>query len=296
MTTIPIDAVDIGQGRRAVSKSAVKALATSIAEVGLIVPVTVTQVGNAYPLVAGRHRLEAAKLLGWTEIAATILDLDRVDREIAEIDENLVRHDLTALERGRQLERRHDLYVQKHPETIRGTSGGKAGGRGRQKIANDTVSFAIDAAKKTGMSKRSVQRSISIAKKIPVDVQAALAGSAIAGSQGDLLAFASLPEDEQREVVETTDMTDREAVRRAVGARLPPLTVTWSCVSSTSDTERKETGAEPAPKPRHTTEVEVSVEAFARAILSLFDADERAALVALVTDNDEAAPVGAGAA
>lgn len=37
----------------------------SIAEIGLLNPITVTADNT---LIAGRHRLEAAKLLGWTEI------------------------------------------------------------------------------------------------------------------------------------------------------------------------------------------------------------------------------------
>ena len=38
-------------------------------------------------LVIGRHRLEAAKLLGWTEIPAVIMEANDLDRELAEIDQ-----------------------------------------------------------------------------------------------------------------------------------------------------------------------------------------------------------------
>ena len=42
------------------------------------------------------------------------------------------------------------IYEALHPETKKGTAGGKVGGRGRKKIASDNVSFATDTAAKTG--------------------------------------------------------------------------------------------------------------------------------------------------
>ena len=45
-------------------------------------------------------------------------------------------------------------------------AGGKAGGNGREKVANDTMSFATDTAKKTGKSKRTTERKVSIGEKL----------------------------------------------------------------------------------------------------------------------------------
>ena len=64
-------------------------------------------------LVAGARRLAACKQLGWTEIPATVVELYDIDLELAEIDENLIRMELTALDRAEQLERRKWIFGQK---------------------------------------------------------------------------------------------------------------------------------------------------------------------------------------
>ena len=107
---IPLSHIDAGKSRRALSRTAVKALADSIAEIGLLAPIAVVRVGEAYEMVAGRHRLAAAKQLGWSEIPAVVVELDDVDRLLAEIDENLIRNELRTLERSEHLAERKRLY------------------------------------------------------------------------------------------------------------------------------------------------------------------------------------------
>ena len=71
----------------------VAAIAASIKEVGLLNPITVTharvffngQEVDGYQLVAGLHRLEACKSIGWGEVDAQVLDLDEQRRIIADI-------------------------------------------------------------------------------------------------------------------------------------------------------------------------------------------------------------------
>lgn len=48
-------------------------------------------------MIAGLHRLEAAKMLGWTEIECTVKDLDGLLAQLAEIDENYVRTELDSI-------------------------------------------------------------------------------------------------------------------------------------------------------------------------------------------------------
>lgn len=59
-----------------------------MAEVGLLHPVVVTPDGT---LIAGERRLRAAQSLGWTEIAATVVDLEDIRR--GEFAENVIRKD-----------------------------------------------------------------------------------------------------------------------------------------------------------------------------------------------------------
>ncbi len=78
-----------------------------------------------------------------------------LDAQLAEIDENLVRNELNALERGEQLARRKGLYEAKHPQTKQG-----ARGRGSEKHVTEKdaesapLSFTKDTAAKTSQSAR----------------------------------------------------------------------------------------------------------------------------------------------
>ena len=75
------------EGRRNINRVKVSELAESIKIIGLINPITV---GKDKILIAGRHRLEACRLLGFDEIECVVLDYDELRTEVAEIDENLI--------------------------------------------------------------------------------------------------------------------------------------------------------------------------------------------------------------
>ena len=94
---------------RALNPSVVEELASSIREHGLIHPIllrprSVDKIG--YLLVAGRHRLEAVRKLKWPSIRAEIREgLEATQAELAEIDENLVRAELSPAERDLHIPR-----------------------------------------------------------------------------------------------------------------------------------------------------------------------------------------------
>jgi ParB family chromosome partitioning protein len=75
-------------------------------------------------LVAGLHRLEAARKLNWKEIRCSVFDDMDADRaELVEIDENLIRANLTPAEEAAHMGRRKQLYERLHPETKHGAVG-----------------------------------------------------------------------------------------------------------------------------------------------------------------------------
>jgi len=94
---IKINEVKINEGRRVTDQKKIKELADSIKELGLLNPITVNEDGT---LIAGMHRLEACKLLGYEEIKVNKINLNALLAELAEIDENLVRNELHWLEQG----------------------------------------------------------------------------------------------------------------------------------------------------------------------------------------------------
>ena len=145
----------MGRLRKADTKQ-VAVIANSVKEVGLLNPITVVpariyfngQQIDGYQLVAGLHRLEACKSIGWMEIPATVLDLDEQRRILAECDENLCGTVLTATERAMFTARRKDAYEALHPEARHG------GDRSKQDAKSASCSFADDQAAKTGRPER----------------------------------------------------------------------------------------------------------------------------------------------
>lgn len=162
---VPVDVIDDTDRLRPVDPAWVEALAATMAERGLDQPIVIrpTPAGDAeYALVAGAHRLAAAKALGWGEIRAEVRDLDELQARLAEIDENLVRHELNALDRGLFLLERKCVYERLYPETAHGGDG-----KFKEKLANSKSPtwrlgkrFSVEAAEKVGFSERTVQRAI----------------------------------------------------------------------------------------------------------------------------------------
>jgi ParB family chromosome partitioning protein len=78
-------------------------LAASLQAYGLMQPVVVRRLAEGYQLVAGHRRLEAARSLGWLEIAAVVRDESEDEAYILTLVENLQREDLTADEEAEAL-------------------------------------------------------------------------------------------------------------------------------------------------------------------------------------------------
>ena len=117
MIEVLISDIIIKEDRRAVKSEYVQKLADSIKQIGLINPITITPDNT---LIAGYHRLNAFILLGKVRIPAITLNLSDLETRLAEIDENLIRNDLSVLERGDQLLERKRIYEELYPETRHG--------------------------------------------------------------------------------------------------------------------------------------------------------------------------------
>jgi len=212
---VNINEIIIGDNRRSVNPERVKELAASIQEIGLLNPVTITEDKR---LVAGLHRIEAYKLLGKTEIEATIVSLDELDAELAQIDENLIRNELTVLERAEQLKRRKEIYEAKYPESKAGVKRAIGMNKALGYNVGDTMSptFAEDTASKIGVSPRSVQRDVQIAEDLADEVKEAIRDTDLADNKTELLRLARLDEEEQKEVAKRIAAGEAKSVSEAI--------------------------------------------------------------------------------
>lgn len=174
-----IDAIKISKRMRTLNPVLVKELASSIRDIGLLCPVIVAPDDR---LIAGWHRVEACKQLGWAQIPAIVKDYDAMREELCAIDENLLRNNLTALEEAEHLADRHSIYIALHPATRRGVAGANA----RHGAANEILSFAADTAAMTGQSPRNIQRKISLADHLSSEIKELIRDTPIADSFAEL--------------------------------------------------------------------------------------------------------------
>lgn len=88
------------QPRRTFDERSLAELADSMKSSGVIQPIVVRQVGEAYELIAGERRLRAAKLAGLTTIPALVREVDAIAQAQMALIENIQREDLNPIDRA----------------------------------------------------------------------------------------------------------------------------------------------------------------------------------------------------
>jgi ParB family chromosome partitioning protein len=195
---IHVSAIIVARRLRAADPDWVAAIAESFRDRGQRTPIEVRETaGGQYRLVAGLHRLEAAKLLGWDMIEASLFAGSDLEARLNEIDENLLRRELSDLDRSVFLSERKTIWQELHPHTAR------AGRKNRGKLAHISDEpleerFSAATARKLGMSASIIDRALRRAQ-IADDVRDLLTGHAVSrkGAQLDQLA-AMTPADQRR--------------------------------------------------------------------------------------------------
>ncbi len=198
---VPISEIKINAGRREADPEGVQELVDSISKVGLLNPITIDR---EHTLIAGLHRLEAAKLLGWTEIECNVSSLEGLLAELAEVDENVVRKGLSAVEYSDLLLRRKEIYEALHPETKAGTS--QAAGMNRAKGNNvgckmhpTSKSFVQDTAEKLGVNPSTIKRQIQTAKNLTNEAKDIIRDTGTKITKKDALKLSRLEPEQQKD-------------------------------------------------------------------------------------------------
>lgn len=203
-----VAAIDATGRLRPVDEAHAQLIAASMNESSLIQPVVVRAdaSGNGLKLVVGGHRLRGAEMLGWDEISAILIEVTDDEARQIEIDENLARKELTALERAEFLAERKRVYEALHPEAAHGKA--KKPKTEKGKVANlaTFARFSKDAANSTGLGERTIRRACELAGRLDPAAVALIRGSAVADNQAQLLALAELAPEQQvklaREIAE----------------------------------------------------------------------------------------------
>lgn len=166
-------------GGRTVEAATVAMLRDSLAAVGLMSPITVARRVREggenkiefYKIIAGRHRTQAARELGWREIDAVVVDLDVQHAELCEIDENLIRAELTDSQRARAHARRAELMAEM------GLVREHGGDRKSTRQNADLKSYASAAAETLRVHPDTVRRDLARGNNITPEVLTAVEGT-----------------------------------------------------------------------------------------------------------------------
>jgi len=199
---IKIETIKINERMREVSEDKVTEIASSIKEIGLLNPITISE-NNV--LIAGLHRLNAFKMLGYKEIEANVVPLSGLKQELAEIDENLIRADLHFIDRGDHLKRRKEIYELLHPET-------KAGGdRKSEEVISKGNNYPLiptfikDTASKIGQSESTIKQEIQISNNLSSEMKQQVKKADL--SKTEALKLARLEPEKQKEIMKNITTT-----------------------------------------------------------------------------------------
>ena len=165
--SIRVEDIEIGERHRALSNDAVERLAKSMDDIGLKQPISVRVVDEMMVdgeltcgvpvLVAGHHRLAAAKSLGWSHIDCIEVDDDAITAEMWEIAENLHRLDLTKEQRDGHIRRYAELLAARVQSTQNAAIESKReDGRGHR-----PQGIPRQIAEETGLSVDTVRRALN---------------------------------------------------------------------------------------------------------------------------------------
>ena len=111
------------QPREVFDDQALKELAVSIKEHGVIQPIIVRKVDNKYEIIAGERRYKASTMAGLTKIPAIVKNLDDKESSKVALIENLQRRDLTPIEEARTYQKILELEDGMTQEELAATMG-----------------------------------------------------------------------------------------------------------------------------------------------------------------------------
>jgi ParB family chromosome partitioning protein len=188
MAIVAIAEVTIGTNRRPLREDRVVELMESIKMNGLLNPITID--ANC-KLVAGLHRLTACKLLGFEEIECRVLThSDAEHARLAEIDENLIRSELDALERAELWLERDELLKRMGLRASTGDNQYTRRNRGGETVSPPQPKTTLELAKEAGFTDRTFQLGKQIARDIAPEVKQRIRGTDMARSTTTLLKVA----------------------------------------------------------------------------------------------------------
>ena len=238
LRTISIVDIDASNRLRTINQAWVEALAGQLGDGVRLPPIEVVEQSNGgYRLIAGGHRLAAHSKALQTEIEAQVWSAEAFSDEAAirlrEIHENMMRFELTALDRSVHLATWKEIHEAAAPPVKKGRksaadrekemwqdSAAISAAPGTKKQAQDSAAifagrFSAAAAAALRISERSVQVAVQIASGIGPALRERIAAHDLADNASELLLLAAQSEDRQARIINLMLSEPPEATRVA---------------------------------------------------------------------------------
>ena len=198
---IPVADIRVEKRLRQVDESKVLELMQSFEEVGVINPVSVDE---DHVLIAGAHRLAAARNLDWETIEAKVFDEDELTKLLIQVSENLFINNLCYIGTSEHIHERERIL----------TSLGQRKKRGSNQYAEvDDLLTTDDLAERIGVSNKTYRLRRQVAELHP-EVRNALRGTDYARKNlNDLLNLTRQSQAVQKRVGELATEDPRQALR-----------------------------------------------------------------------------------
>ena len=194
--TVPIKDVHERTRQRAFQPEVAQAIAAMLDAMGGTPRIVCAIAPDGYRLIDGKHRLEAMRAAGsdWVEVEVIHLDETDVDAsaDLHEAMLNLVRAELTALDRMAHLWHARNAHAALYPDASKG---------GRPKKSTDDADenrdmlsqfgFATSVARHVGLDKRSVNRDVAIYDRLSVETRRRLPNTKLADNASELAALSA---------------------------------------------------------------------------------------------------------
>ena len=149
------------QPRQVFDEKALKELAVSIKEHGVIQPIIVRNIGNKYEIIAGERRYKASAMAGLTTIPAIVRNLDDKESSKVALLENLQRKNLNPIEEAKTYQKILELDQMTQEELA------KTMGKSQSAVANKLRLLSLtdevqDALLKDQISERHARTLLSV--------------------------------------------------------------------------------------------------------------------------------------
>jgi ParB-like chromosome segregation protein Spo0J len=212
---IPVAHIEVGARLRPVDPVWAAALGAVMAVEGQKTPIEVCRLPgkDGYLLISGAHRLEGARLQGWSTIRATVEDNNALERRAREVSENLWRKGLGPIDRAAFLAEL--IAVKKQQAGVDPDRDGRvmsAAARWQKALKAESsdatamiavaYGFTAEIGARVGLSERTIRDDLLLYRRLAPDVAARLRDHPISGNAGQLRALAKLSIEDQRATAE----------------------------------------------------------------------------------------------